>query len=308
MDIQKILDKAYQEGKAIDFKGNTANYIPLLQKEDVNRAAGVFIEKDGTLYTVGEADYKFSLQSIAKIFLYLLVLENYEFEDIQQSVALKPSSKAYNSLLDLEMSEGKVPVNPFINAGALSSCSLLLEKFGNKAFDKVLELARDMVGNSTLEYSDETYRSAKETAFTNRATVYTLLKNKVIPANTNVDDLLDLYIKTCVIMVSTVELARMGQTLSSGGINPQGKRVLDEKNARTMRALMSVAGTYDYSGYFAVDIGLPAKSGIGGGIVVASNAGYGLAVYSPGLDKYANPCIGMKMLERISQEMNLPIY
>ncbi len=308
MDIQKILDEAYQEGKNIAFKGRTANYIPLLQKEDVNRAAGVFIEPDGTIYRVGEADYKFSLQSIAKIFLYLLVLENYKFEDIQQSVALKPSSKAYNSLLDLEMSDGKVPVNPFINAGALSSCSLLLEKFGEEAFDKVLALARDMVGNPSLDYSEEIYRSAKETAFTNRAIVYTLLKNKIIPASTSVDELLDLYIKTCVIMVSTVELARIGQTLSSGGLNVNGKRVLDVKSARIMRALMSVAGTYDYSGYFAVEIGLPAKSGIGGGIVVATNSGYGLAVYSPGLDKYANPCIGMKMLERISEEMNLSIY
>ncbi len=307
-DIQELLEQAYAEATKSEYKGKTANYIPLLQQEDVNRAAAAFIDEAGVVYTVGEHDYKFSLQSIAKIFIYLLVLDNYELEDIQKSVGVKPSSKPYNSLLDLEMSEGKVPVNPFINAGALSSCSLLLQKFGDKAFDKVLELARKMVGNSDLNYSEEIYLSAKATAFANRAIVYTLLKNKIIPAETSVDDLLDLYIKTCVIMVDTVELARMGQTLSKDGINHLGERAVNEESARIMRAIMAVAGTYDYSGDFAISIGLPAKSGIGGGIVAATRDGYGFAVYSPGLDQYANPYVGLLMMEFVARELDLSIY
>lgn len=308
MDFNEVLNKAYEYAIKYTDKGVTANYIPDLAKEDKTRAGCALITPKGELFEAGSCNYKFSIQSIIKIVIYLCVLENYDFDYIKKFIGVKPSSKPFNSIIELELSNKNIPVNPFINAGAIVACSLLLEKFGNNTFDLILDKTREVIGNDKLDYSRSIFNSESSSAFANRALTYMLLNSDIINKNINVEDLLNTYFKSCSILVDAHDLACLSFILSRDGKDIDGNEKLEAHHAGIIRTLMATCGTYDYSGDFAIRIGLPAKSGVGGGIVTASKAGYGIGVYCPGLDSHGNSYVGTRMLESISKDLNLNIY
>ncbi len=308
MEIRDVLQRAYEYGIQYVDKGVVANYIPELAKEDKTKAGAALIDKNGSLYDVGTSQHKFSIQSIVKIIIYLCVLEHYDFDYIQKFIGVKPSAKPFNSIIALELSEKNIPVNPFINAGAIVGTSLLYEKYGNNTFEMILNRTRDIIGNDKIDYSRSVFNSESSSAFANRALTYMLLNGKIIPSNVNVDDLLNVYFKSCSILADVRDLAQLGFILSRDGKDGENKQRLSGEHARILRTLMVTCGTYDYSGEFAIKIGLPAKSGVGGGIVTASKAGYGIGVYCPGLDSHGNSYVGTRILEFLSRELNLNIY
>ena len=308
MEIQDVLQRAYEYGMQYVDNGVVANYIPELAKEDKTKAGAALIDKNGLLYDVGTSQHKFSIQSIVKIIIYLCVLEHYDFDYIQKFIGVKPSAKPFNSIIALELSEKNIPVNPFINAGAIVGTSLLYEKYGNNTFEMILNRTREVLGNEKIDYSRSVFNSESSSAFANRALTYMLLNGKIIPANVNVDDLLNVYFKSCSILADVRDLAQLGFILSRDGKDGESNQRLSEAHARILRTLMVTCGTYDYSGEFAIKIGLPAKSGVGGGIVTASKAGYGIGVYCPGLDSHGNSYVGTRILEFLSRELNLNIY
>ena len=303
MEIQSILERAYEYGITYVDKGVVANYIPELAKEDKTRAGAALIDADGVLYTVGAAQYKFSIQSIVKLIIYLCVLEHYDFDYIQKFIGVKPSAKPFNSIIELELSDKNIPVNPFINAGAIVGTSLLFEKYGNNTFEMILDRARSIIGNDKLDYSRSIFSSESSCAFANRALTYMLLNGKIIAQHLNVEDVLDVYFKSCSILANVTDLAQLGFILSQDGKDKAGIKRLSTEHARILRTLMATCGTYDYSGEFAIKIGIPAKSGVGGGIVTSSKA-----VYCPGLDAHGNSYVGTRMLETIARELHLNIY
>lgn len=306
--LQEILEAAYGHGIRYAGKGRVADYIPELAKEDPDRAAAVVTDPSGNRYEVGDAEYRFTVQSIIKVVLYLCVLEHYSFSHIKKYIGVKPSAKPFNSILELELSNKNIPVNPFINAGAIVATSLLVEKYGEKTFDYVLERAGELFGNPNLTYSESIFESERESAFANRALTYMLLNNGILSKETDVEELLKVYFRSCSILVNTRELAALGCLLARGGTSLSGKRHMSEEHARILRTVMATCGTYDYSGDFAVRIGLPAKSGVGGGIVAASKAGYGVGVYCPGLDSHGNSYVGTRILEKLSESLEWSIY
>ena len=308
MEIRDVLQRAYEYGIQYVDKGVVANYIPELAKEDKTKAGAALIDKNGSLYDVGTSQHKFSIQSIVKIIIYLCVLEHYDFDYIQKFIGVKPSAKPFNSIIALELSEKNIPVNPFINAGAIVGTSLLYEKYGNNTFEMILNRTRDIISNDKIDYSRSVFNSESSSAFANRALTYMLLNGKIIPSNVNVDDLLNVYFKSCSILADVRDLAQLGFILSRDGKDGENKQRLSGEHARILRTLMVTCGTYDYSGEFAIKIGLPAKSGVGGGIVTASKAGYGIGVYCPGLDSHGNSYVGTRILEFLSRELNLNIY
>lgn len=308
MEIRDVLQRAYEYGIQYVDKGVVANYIPELAKEDKTKAGAALIDKNGSLYDVGTSQHKFSIQSIVKIIIYLCVLEHYDFDYIQKFIGVKPSAKPFNSIIALELSEKNIPVNPFINAGAIVGTSLLYEKYGNNTFEMILNRTRDIIGNDKIDYSRSVFNSESSSAFANRALTYMLLNGKIIPSNVNVDDLLNVYFKSCSILTDVRDLAQLGFILSRDGKDGENKQRLSGEHARILRTLMVTCGTYDYSGEFAIKIGLPAKSGVGGGIITASKAGYGIGVYCPGLDSHGNSYVGTRILEFLSRELNLNIY
>ena len=283
MEIRDVLRRAYEYGIQYVDKGVVANYIPELAKEDKTKAGAALIDKNGSLYDVGTSQHKFSIQSIVKIIIYLCVLEHYDFDYIQKFIGVKPSAKPFNSIIALELSE-------------------------KNTFEMILNRTRDIIGNDKIDYSRSVFNSESSSAFANRALTYMLLNGKIIPSNVNVDDLLNVYFKSCSILADVRDLAQLGFILSRDGKDGENKQRLSGEHARILRTLMVTCGTYDYSGEFAIKIGLPAKSGVGGGIVTASKAGYGIGVYCPGLDSHGNSYVGTRILEFLSRELNLNIY
>lgn len=307
--MDKILKEAYEHAKKFTDEGVLPTYQPQLAKANKDNLGAVIIDDKGDVHEIGNTDVKFTAQSIIKVLLYQIALENYDLEEIKSYVGLKGSSKPFNSIADLELSDGKRPVNPFINSGALVITYLLCKEFKDKAFDIVLEKAKEVFKNDTLDYDKVFVETGKPVAFRNLAIINTLKSNGTIEDDVSTDEILDLYFKACCILVDAKDLANYSFILSNGGKSAKNEsQIVDEKHARILRTLMAVAGMYDYSGDFAVEIGIPAKSGVGGGILGATNKGFGISSYSPGLDPQGNSLAGIKFLEYVSEKLNISIY
>lgn len=305
--MKDIVKSAYENGVSHSSKGKVADYIPELAKEDPNSVGVVFIEKDGEITSFGEVEKIFSIQSVSKVITYLLVLENTSKEDIDRAFGIKPTALPFNSVLDLELGNG-VPRNPLVNAGAMSATALLYEKFGEETFDVILEKIRLLCENSSLDFSEAIYKSERDSAFNNRGMMNIMAARGSVSDKLPLDEVANTYFKTCSILVSAVDLGKLSYAISNDGIDTKGNRIFDEKFGKPLRTVMAMGGMYDYSGEFAMRVGLPAKSGVGGGIIVASNKGFGLATYCPGLDEFGNSLIGVKILENISKDLDLSIY
>lgn len=303
---EEVLEKALRLGRKYLHEGAVADYIPELARVDANKVAISTIE-DGNVYSVGDSKVRFSIQSIIKVILYAMAMENYRVSELKKYVGVRPSAKPFNSVIELELSEKKIPVNPFINAGAIIIVAILYNVYREKTFDVILEKASEFLGEE-VDYSREIAQSEKESSFTNRTLIYLMLAKGILPSDTKVEEVLDTYFKACSILVNTENLAHMSYVISNDGLDLEGKEVITPNEARVLRSLMATCGTYDYSGDFAIRVGLPAKSGVGGGIVTASKNKTGLAVYAPRLDTHGNSYSGVRMLEYLSQELDLSIY
>ena len=303
---EEVLDKALRLGRKYLHEGAVADYIPELARVDANKLAISTIE-DGNIYSVGDSKVRFSIQSIIKVILYAMAMENYKVSELKKYVGVRPSAKPFNSVIELELSEKKIPVNPFINAGAIIIVAILYNVYREKTFDVILEKASEFLGEE-VDYSREIAQSEKESSFTNRTLIYLMLAKGILPSDTKVEEVLDTYFKACSILVNTENLAHMSYVISNDGVDLEGKEVITPNEARVLRSLMATCGTYDYSGDFAIRVGLPAKSGVGGGIVTASKNKTGLAVYAPRLDTHGNSYSGVRMLEYLSEELDLSIY
>ena len=303
---EEILEEALNLGRKYLHEGAVADYIPELAKVEANKVAISTIE-DGKLTSVGDSKIKFSIQSIVKVILYALAMKNYKVAELKKYVGVRPSAKPFNSVIELELSEKRIPVNPFINAGAIIIVAILHNVYREKTFDVILKKASEFLGEE-VDYSREIAESEKESSFTNRTLIYLMLAKGILPSDTKVEEVLDTYFKACSILVNTENLAHMSYVISNDGIDLDGKEIITVKEAKVLRSLMATCGTYDYSGDFAIRVGLPAKSGVGGGIVTASKNKNGLAVYAPRLDKHGNSYSGVRMLEFLSQKLDLSIY
>lgn len=305
--MDNFLNSVIEYGKNFVDEGKLVDYIPILKDADKTAMGVCLIDKDGRVYEAGKSREKFAIMSIVKVILFEIVLENYEIEEIKKYIGFKGSSKPYDSILDLEMENGK-PVNPFINSGAIMSSYLIFKKFKEKSIDVLFEKAKILTGNEDIDYARELFKIAGNGGDNNLALTYILKKHGSIDKETKIEDVLYIYNLACCLMVNTRDLAVLASIISRNGIGLDGKRVMEEDHARILRTLMSICGTYDYSGDFAIRVGLPAKSGVGGGIVTASKNKTGLAVYAPRLDKHGNSYSGVRMLEFLSNELDLSIY
>ncbi|WP_308533394.1 glutaminase A [uncultured Peptoniphilus sp.] len=306
--MDKIIKEAYEYGKQFTKNGKLVDYLPDLTKANINKLGLAIVDENGKIHEEGEVNEKFAIMSIVKVILYLMALENYDYDEILKYVGIKPSSKAYNSLLDLEMGEDKKPINPFINAGAIVTSYLLFKKFADKTVEKIIERTRTLMESPDINYSKSLVETSMAVADSNFAMTYTLKKNKIIGNDISAYDLLLIYCKACSLMINTRELAKFASLLSRGGKNYKGEQIVSEKNAQKLRVLMATCGTYNFAGEFAMDVGLPAKSGVGGGLIATTNKGLGIAAYSPGLDELGNPLAPMKVLKYLSEKLNLSIY
>jgi glutaminase len=293
MPYQQILNTIQKEVVPLLSRGRVADYIPELRKISGNKFGMAVVTLSGETYKVGDADEAFSIQSISKLFACTLAFQLLK-DHLWERVGREPSGTAFNSLVQLEYESG-VPRNPFINAGALVVSDILSERFV-QAETALIQFIRRLCDNNAIDYNRRVAQSELEHADRNLAMAH-FMKSFGNFRNP-VELVVDAYCRQCAIEMSCVDLARAVAFLANGGVVPwTGERILSPTSAKRMSALMLTCGTYDAAGDFVYRVGLPAKSGVGGGIVALLPGEIGLCVWSPGLDPNGNSLAGTQALE-----------
>jgi len=281
--------------------GSVADYIPELSKANPDWFGIAIVTNDGHVYQVGDTRQLFSIQSISKAFTYGIALEDQGEKAVAARINVEPSGEAFNSI-SLEPVTGR-PLNPMINAGAIVATSLVNGDGGDAKFNRILEKFSRYAGRK-LFVDDAIYQSEKTTGYRNRAIAH-LLRNYNILEN-DPEEPLDAYFQQCSIMVNARDLAVMGAALANDGVNPiTGVRALESNKVPSVLSVMATCGMYDYSGNWIYKVGMPAKSGVGGGIVAILPGQLALAVFSPRLDSKGNSVRGLAVCEALSSEFGL---
>lgn len=304
--MKRILDNIIEQSRDWTNQGSVADYIPELAKADPNVLGICVTTLDGKEYYSGDSDTSFTIQSISKVItLMVAILENGS-EYVFSKVGMEPTELAFNSITNLETSPQKKPLNPMINAGAIAVSSLINGETPEEKISTILEFTRKICENDSIEINDDVYRSEKATGNRNRALAYFMKSNNIIEGD--VEEILDVYFKACSMEVTCRDLARIGAMLANDGVLISGERVISRDICRIIKTIMVTCGMYDASGKFAVHIGIPAKSGVGGGIMAAVPRRMGIGIIGPALDAKGNSSGGLKVLENLSSELDLSIF
>ena len=300
------MEKALKKGKEVLHLGKVATYIPELSKANPNALAIASCTLDGQITQTGDVGTKASIQSISKIASLALAISELGEEKVFSKVGVDPTADPFNSIMRLEMRKPHRPQNPLINAGAIVVLSILPYPDSTSRYLAVLDLVRKLCGNSEIVANEKVYLSEKATSDRNRSLAYFL--RSVGAMEGDIEDILDTYFHQCGIECTVKDLAVMGATLANDGTNPiTQEKVLSPRVCRLIRALMATCGLYDGSGEFAVRVGIPAKSGVGGGIVAAVPGKLGLATLGPALDDKGNSVGGIKAMEYLSEKLKLRV-
>jgi len=305
VNYQKILEEIRVEVAPLLSEGKVADYIPALARVDSNKFAMSLQFFDGTVCGVGDVECRFSIQSISKVFTYAMALSMYE-KILHEHVGHEPSGNPFNSLVQLEYENG-IPRNPFINAGAIVITDMLESSFKEKTFLEIINFIKEVSDNSGVDYDREIALSELKFGFRNRALTNMMKSFNNITGD--VDKVIDIYFKQCSIFMNTRELSRAVLFLSNHGVDPiTKKRFLSESQAKRLNSLMLTCGHYDESGDFAFRVGLPGKSGVGGGIVALVPSLMSICVWSPKLNSKGNSLVGTKALELFTTKTGLSIF
>ena len=303
-DFQHILGEIAIELKGHDDPGQIASYIPMLGKVNPDKLGMHLTTVDKRHFCFGDASEKFSIQSISKVLSLTLAL-NSVGEKVWDRVGVEPSGSAFNSLVQLEYEKG-IPRNPFINAGAIVICDILVDCL-SKPKQELLEFIRNLCGSPDIAYNAEIADSEKEVGYRNYA-LANFMKDFGNLHN-SVEDVLDVYFNLCSIEMTCQELAQTFLYLAAEGVNPLTKeQVVTPRRAKRINSIMQMCGFYDEAGEFAFRTGLPGKSGVGGGIVAVHPGIYSVAVWSPRLNKKGNSYMGMKLLEALTDKTESSIF
>jgi glutaminase len=288
---------------AADHRGRVADYIPELSRADPEWCALALVSLEGHPYHAGEAEQPFTLQSISKPFVYALALSDLGMESVMSRVGAEPSGEAFNAI-SLEPDTGR-PANPMINAGAMIATSLVRADGPDGRFERILHCLSAFAGRP-LSVDEAVFASEMDTGDRNRALAY--LMRSAGSLRGSVDGCIEVYFRQCAVTVTTPDLAVMAATLANGGVNPMtGLRVVDDRIAGHVLSVMATCGMYDCSGEWLLRIGLPAKSGVSGGIIAVCPGQFGIGVFSPPLDRHGNSVRGTEVLRELSTRFDLHV-
>ncbi|HLO49880.1 MAG TPA: glutaminase A [Kamptonema sp.] len=301
--IQTFLNELHLKCQSLK-DGVLANYIPELAKANPDCFGIAVVTADGQIYQAGDCEQLFTIQSISKAFVYGMVLEDCGRDYVLTRVGVEPTGDAFNSIQLDEVS--KRPYNPMVNAGAIATTSLIKGTDPTERLNRMLDMFQRYVGRD-LFVDMSVFTSERTTGHRNRAMAHLMLNFGMIEPN--IDDALDLYFQQCSVMVNCRDLAVMAATLANGGINPiTQERAVESRYVRDILTIMYSCGMYNFAGEWAYTVGLPAKSGVSGGIIAVAPHKMGIAVFSPPLDAHGSSVRGLKVCEELSERFGLHLF
>ncbi len=302
--VQSVVQEAYNKFKD-DQKGKNADYIPYLAQVDPKLFGIAIVTTDNQVLTLGDVKYSFSIQSISKVYTLALAMEESGPSKVLEQIGSEPTGRPFNSpvaVVDMPTHTG----NAFVNAGAIATTSLISGKDEDEKWNKILDFYGRAAGEK-LSLIDEVYKSEAATNTGNKALSMLLAKYERIYADPFTS--VDIYTKQCSVGVNAVQLARMGATLANNGVNPAtGEQVIKAEDIPHILSTMMMAGLYDGSGGWAWNVGLPAKSGVGGGIVAIAPGKGAIAVFAPPLDEAGNSVKAQEVIEYVANKLNYNLY
>lgn len=310
--VQQRLEELYKRHLSLHddqivsyYKSGIGYFKPEIAEAEQKRFAICLATTDGEVYHAGDYDWSFALQSISKVFVYGLALEAHGRDHVLERVGVEPSGDAFHSIVFDERNNR--PYNPMVNAGALVTTDLVEGGDTAEQLKLILGTLRHYAGNENLKVDESIFALEMRSADRNRATAYLMRSYGMI--SQDVEENLALYLRQCSVCVTTRDLAVMGATLANGGVNPTtGDQALTPRYARDVLSVMHTCGMYDFAGQWAYQIGIPAKSGVSGGILAVVPGKGGIGVFSPGLDVHGNSVRGIKVCEEISERLGLHIF
>lgn len=302
--VEAAVREAYEKFRT-DASGKNADYIPYLAQVDSKLFGVAVVATDKQTITLGDINYSFSIQSISKVFTLALAMEELGPDKVFARIGSEPTGRVFNSVQAVvEMPTHTA--NPLVNAGAIATTSLISGKDANEKWNKILDFYSRAAGEK-LTLIDEVYKSEAATNTGNKALSMLLAKYERIYADPF--ESVDIYTKQCSVGVTVAQLARMGATLANNGVNPvTGERVIKSENVPYILSAMTMAGLYDGSGGWAWQVGLPAKSGVGGGLVAVVPGKGAIAVFAPPLDESGNSVKAQKVIAYVAKKLDLNLY
>lgn len=301
--FQSYLDDLYLNYKPLS-EGKLATYIPELAKVNPELFSICVMSVDGRVFQVGDYNDLFTIQSISKVFVYGMALEEHGRDYVLSKVGVEPTGDSFNSIILDETS--KRPYNPMVNAGAIATTSLIKGAGPTERLNRMLDMFRRYIGRDIF-IDISVFMSERTTGHRNRAMAHLMLNFGMI--GEKIDEALDLYFQQCSLMVNCQDLAVMAATLANNGINPiTREQAVDSAYIKDILSVMYTCGMYNFAGEWAYKVGLPAKSGVSGGIIVVVPNQVGIAIFSPLLDERGNSVRGVKVCEEISRHFGLHMF
>jgi len=302
--LERVAQEAYTKFKS-DTNGKNADYIPALAKVPSNLFGITIVTVDGKIVNVGDVNYPFSMQSCSKVFTMCLVMQESGDQEIYEKVSVEPTGERFNSIVAIEEGDGRAD-NPFVNPGAIATVSLVKAKNAQERWDKIMGCYNKFAGEK-LSVLEDIYKSEAETNFRNRGIAHILFNSGHLYAEPL--ECTDVYTKQCSVGVTCKQLAVMGSVLANHGINPvTHERCLEAKYVPKVLSVMTIAGFYDGSGAWAWNAGLPAKTGVGGGIVAVVPGKMSLVGFAPPLDKFGNSVRAQEAIRYIGEKLEYNIF
>ena len=287
-------------------RGHVATYIPELAKVDPDKL-GIYVSGPDGDHFAGDCTAPFTMQSVVKPLILLQALMDSGIDTVRALVGVEATGKPFDTFNYSDQALTGAHINPMINTGAIALCTLIRGRDYGERFDRLLELVRTLADNPNLEVDQAVFRSEQLTGNKNRALAYLLTAYGMI--SDPVNEILDCYFKACSITVTCRDLAKIAHIFALRGIHPvTGERLFPAEYAKYVTATMATCGMYDGSGEFALEVGFPAKSGVGGGIMGVIPRNLGIGVYAPALDRHGNSVAGVQALAQLSRELDLSIY
>jgi len=303
-ELQRAVDMAHEKFKGLK-DGANADYIPILAEVPSKLFGVAIVTVDGEVITAGDVDHPFSIQSVSKPFVMAMVMQEQGIDAVQHKIGVEPTGMPFNSIIAIELNKQR-SINPLVNAGAIAAVSMIEAADPAQRWGKIERGFNDFAGEE-LAVLEDVYTSEAETNFRNVSIAYLLYNYGRLYSDPL--EAVDVYTRQCSVGVNTAQLAMMGATLANGGVNPKtGKKLIKSEYVDEVLAVMMMAGFYDESGIWAYEVGLPGKTGVGGGIVVVVPGEMAIAAFSPRLNEAGNSVRAMSAIKYIAEQLGFNVF